>query len=493
MSKGFKRVGTGVLSGVLWLGVASTAFGASGAAVGPATVEPGRTVKETGVGTGVLKAGTLAELTYNKETSVLLTGTVVIDGPKLVMKLTRYPQVQFSIVKVADKLFAYTAVLPLGADDKGKLDLSVEAYTVYQNGKTAGQIHSTVAGPVSAGHVHVAYIKEYQAVNAVFGTYNRTANTFPFSYTLNKVWDDGHVEVSGHIVEVQGTTEVYGIVASDPAYKSGAAPVTVRQVAVPVVLKDTEITVTDEPVYDRMDNRFTYTYHRKDTNSRLKETLSTGTAFVEGTETGSIDVTYGDGTQHTVYTFVPPVKPRFLTIDPESVTYTYNGEKGTYDAAYTMVEEFSDGTKAALHRTATGLAPAGAGSIHAEIDGLEDVLSVQVPAAPLSAVTDAEVTGVTGVWAGNHNVSDVIKVSFTLTYKVNGQLFSVELHRNVNPASNGTLTVTGSYTASHFNQTVTVPYTVTVVAPAPEADTSSSENGVPGSSGNNGGNGNGYV
>ncbi|WP_438447297.1 hypothetical protein [Gorillibacterium sp. sgz5001074] len=485
MKKSVKWVSASVLSAVLLAGSATSAL-AAGAVVSATAVEPARTVKQTGYGTGVLTSETRAELTYNKESSVSLSGTVVIDGPVLVMKLVNYPQVAFTIKKVADKLFTYSAVLPLGSGDKGNLDLSVEAYTVYQNGKTAGQIHSTVAGPVSAGKVHVAYIDRYHVTDTSFGTYNRAANTFPYSYTLNKVWDDGKVTSSAITVHVEGTKDVYAVQASDPAYKDGAAAVTVSTAPVPVVLKETVISGVQEPGYDPASNLFTYAYTRTDINSRLKATVTAQTAQVLGTETQALNATYGDNSVHTVYTFVPPVKPRFLRVDAASASYTFDWASGTYTVTYQVEEEYSNGKTATSVRTLTGLTPGQSASFTIGQDGLTAQGAFNVPAAPKAVVSDVEVRDVTGLWAGNHDVSGVIKVDFVLTFKVNGELQTQAVSTNINTKTDG-YTASGTFVTTYHSQPVSVPYSVTVTPPAPETDTSHSDNGYPGSNGNGNG------
>ncbi len=76
--------------------------------------------------------------------TVLLSGTVVIDGPKLELKVND-KNVNAKITKIGDTVwtFEYVHTLkPENVEDKKDELIIIGAYTVYPNGKTAGQIHT---------------------------------------------------------------------------------------------------------------------------------------------------------------------------------------------------------------------------------------------------------------------------------------------------------------------------------------------------------------
>ncbi|MEH7248345.1 Ig-like domain-containing protein [Neobacillus niacini] len=99
--------------------------------------------------TGVTTLNTIPARIDNAST-IILSGTVVIDGPKLELKVNG-KVVSAETTKVTDKLWTFEYVHTLSQEnlsEKKDEQITVEAYTVYSNGKNAGAIH-TGAAPVS--------------------------------------------------------------------------------------------------------------------------------------------------------------------------------------------------------------------------------------------------------------------------------------------------------------------------------------------------------
>ncbi|MEH7115352.1 Ig-like domain-containing protein [Neobacillus niacini] len=110
-------------------------------------VSTGRT--ELNKVTGVTTLNPIPARVDNAST-VLVSGTVVIDGPKLELKVNG-EVVSAETTKVTDKLWTFEYVHQLNLEnlsEKKDEQITVVAYTVYSNGKNAGAFH-TSAAPVS--------------------------------------------------------------------------------------------------------------------------------------------------------------------------------------------------------------------------------------------------------------------------------------------------------------------------------------------------------
>ncbi|MEH6953972.1 Ig-like domain-containing protein [Neobacillus drentensis] len=110
-------------------------------------VSTGRT--ELNKFTGVTTLNPIPARIDNAST-ILLSGNVVIDGPKLELKVNG-EVVNAKTTKVTDKLWTFEYVhqlKPENLSEKKDEQITVESYTVYSNGKNAGAFH-TGAAPVS--------------------------------------------------------------------------------------------------------------------------------------------------------------------------------------------------------------------------------------------------------------------------------------------------------------------------------------------------------
>ncbi|OCA88012.1 hypothetical protein A8F94_09300 [Bacillus sp. FJAT-27225] len=117
---------------------------------------PAKTESSTSTGTGrtelnkVTGVTTLNPIPARVDNTVLLSGTAVIDGPKLELKVNG-KVVQAKTKKLSDKLWTFEInhqLKPENLSNNKDEQISVEAYTVYENGKNAGAFH-TGAQPIT--------------------------------------------------------------------------------------------------------------------------------------------------------------------------------------------------------------------------------------------------------------------------------------------------------------------------------------------------------
>ncbi|MFL0247098.1 hypothetical protein [Candidatus Clostridium stratigraminis] len=210
-----------VLSSLLVLNTASIAFAAPASAN---TVITGRT--EQGNQSGViLPAVVTKQINHNVTNSVTLTGTIIIDGPQLVLTVlepngTEVPSSNITYVKADDKTYNYSITVN-PSSFKGYVNYTLKAKTVYINGKNAGQTHTTA--PVTTQTIHVSYVDHFNYTNFTWGAYDRQNNEYPYSYNLVKVWDDGkEVMQDPTIGAIPGTDSVI-IQGADATYDGGIA------------------------------------------------------------------------------------------------------------------------------------------------------------------------------------------------------------------------------------------------------------------------------
>lgn len=142
-----KKWGSTLLATSLILNASPMALAAPAATSNDKTVATGRT--ELAKATGTIKLNSIPARKDNANT-VLLSGTVVIDGPKLELKVNEQV-VNAKTTKIGDSVWAFEYVYTLNSENvENKKDeqIVINAHTVYQNGKTAGQIH-TLAQPTT--------------------------------------------------------------------------------------------------------------------------------------------------------------------------------------------------------------------------------------------------------------------------------------------------------------------------------------------------------
>lgn len=170
----------------------------------PNPVETGRT--EAKVNTGVITPnGSLVK-------SNTLTGTVLIDGPKLVMTVTSdgqaVPGAKAETFAVSDKLFGYKIEVP------GDGKYTIGARTVYANGKHAGQTH-TQASPIAVEVDRTAPV----ITITPYSTNPTNQNVEVFAST-----NEGTLNASSYIFESNGSFE---FVATDAAGNESKRLVTI--------------------------------------------------------------------------------------------------------------------------------------------------------------------------------------------------------------------------------------------------------------------------
>lgn len=393
-----------ILAGTLVLNTSSIVFAAP---VSTNTVVTGRT--EQNNQTGVITPATVqAQIFHNVTKSITLTGTIVIDGPKLVFTVldpagNTVSADKITVVKIADKTYTYSVNVDPSAF-KGNVGYTLSAKTIYQNGKTAGQTHTSA--PDQKQNIHVAYVSSFEYSNITFGTYDRIQNQYPYSYDLTKVWDDGTKESK----EVTGTVSGEGsvsIVGEDPTYDG---PSNVGNEMPPVNIRS----------FDKQNPVWTY---NKDTNK--------------------YDLTFdlikklSDGNSNTETVSIQGIAP--------STTYTYAANDS-------MSPDYS--------QDFTFTAPA-APVIE------EPVITPTPTVVQTPVVTEVSVnpSSITSRWTGNHGNGGNVQESYTLTYKINDQSFSKSLNTNF---TNGTgySDQNLTYTASFNGESVTVSYTLPYIEPA---------------------------
>ncbi|GKU30414.1 hypothetical protein [Clostridium folliculivorans] len=489
------------------------------------SVTTGRT--EQNVATGVIIANKVPTLAHGA-TDVTLTGTVVIDGPKLVLLVNGQDvSSQATLTKVADKTWTYQYKTTVGSQT-GDVSFNIGAYTIYANGKPAGQVHTT-ASAVSQS-VHVPFVKSYDYTNLDWTNYDRSTNEFAFSYNLVNVWDDGIREVANPITASISGTETYKNLGFE--------------IQAPVVVKSFVVGSQDFSNYDRTNNTY-------DLNFNLTKNLSNGTSetttvsksavdasndyvytsssdglfpysqdftFVtpvtvrdftasEGTFTNynPTDNTYtltfdltkvlskGDAeivpVSETVdaasaytytasddrapgysedFSFTPPVAFRDFTFSADAPVWTYNPATKTYSVSFVVNETYSNGNTATETITRDGLTPGASVEESVAISGVTHTQTLIVPASPAPAIpasVDGTVaSGIKSKWTGN---GGNVQETYTLNYTINGVTYTVT-NLSTNFTKNGTGFVSQqqlTYNATFNGQTVVVNYTLPLVMP----------------------------
>lgn len=218
-----KRVAcTSILASLMILNTSSAVFAAQASTNNVIT---GRTQQNNQ--TGVIIPGTIQTPIYHNVTKeITLIGTIIIDGPQLVFTVTDpngtpVAADNIAVTKVADKTYTYSVkVNP--SQFKGNVSFTLNAKTIYPNGKVAGQTHTSA--PEQKQSIHVAYVSGFQYGNFTWGTYDRRINQYPYSYDLVKVWDDGTKVPQNNTGIVSGVESVL-IQGNDPTYDGGSANV----------------------------------------------------------------------------------------------------------------------------------------------------------------------------------------------------------------------------------------------------------------------------
>jgi len=160
--------------------------------------QTGRT--EQNVQTGVISFDDVSVPRYAKE--IQLSGTVVIDGPQLVVDIP--DATKTTVTKIADKKWKYEATVDVSAI-KGDAEIKIAAYTIYANGKQAGSVHTSA--PTASQKIHVPYVTSTVAENTEWATYDRSANQFTLAYDEVENWSVGDPVVTAKTMSVNGVDE----------------------------------------------------------------------------------------------------------------------------------------------------------------------------------------------------------------------------------------------------------------------------------------------
>jgi len=338
-----------ILSFLLMMG----SFTALGAAKPTAdSVTPGRTILN--VQTGVITPNSVTIPQYAASTT--LSGTVVIDGPKLVLKVNGVDvTAAANVVKVSDKIWTYSYTYQFN-QAVGDININLEAYTVYINGKTAGNIH-TQAAPVSQ-IIHVPYVKSFEYTNLTWDSYDRVTNVFSLSYNLVKVWDDGErvTDDQKTVGAVEGTA-VYTLTASDPTH-NGGVPDAFGTITPPVVFRNFS--------YPASSAEYTWTYDDASKTYSVSFTVvklwSNGTTATETfTQNGltpgasnTIMLTMEGVTNSTVVIAPAAPVPQVITVSGAQAVYVgkeviaSNKDYNNYRVFYNLNVSLSDGSEYTL-------------------------------------------------------------------------------------------------------------------------------------------------
>lgn len=490
------------------------------------SVSTGRT--DLKVATGVITADKIPTLAHG-DTDVTLTGTVVIDGPQLVLTVGGNP-VDATLTKVADKTWTYSYKTTVG-DQTDDVTFNIGAYTVYTNGTHAGQTHTSAT---SVGQtVHVPFVKSYDYTNLNWKDYDRTNNIFTFSYNLIKVWDDG--------VKEAVTDPVNASVSGNGTYQNLGFTITP-----PVVVQSFAATEGTFSNYDRTNNTYDLTF---DLTKQLSNGKSETTTINESAVDASQDYVYNAASDSDElfpyshdFTFTPPVTVRDFTAsegtfsnynstnntytltfdltkvlskgDPETVqvtetvdaagnytytaaddrapgysidfsftpptvfrdfsfstdapVWTYNSTNNTYSVSFGVNETWSNGTISTETFTRDGLTPGIANDVSVTVNGGTHKTSLTAPAAP-APVIPPSVTGTVDASSiqslWTGKNGDNVQEAYTLSYMINGIPYTKNLSNNFTKNGTGFNDQSLVYSATVNGQTVVVNYTLPYKAP----------------------------
>ncbi|MFD2445015.1 hypothetical protein ACFSO7_13675 [Bacillus sp. CGMCC 1.16607] len=323
-----KALGTTILAGTLVLGVGNVANAAPKSTKEVKEVETGRTEQKRE--TGVITYNSLEVAARNAE-QILLSGTVVIDGPQLVVKVNGQDA---SVTKITDKTWSYSVNLDV-TGLKGDSTFAIEAYTIYANGRPSQDVHTYAK--TASQMVHIPYITETEAVNKEWTSYDRETNQFTLSYNLVNHWSRGEDEaLPTTSVTVAGTTDEFKI--------SGAT--LAGETTVPTAFRN--FSVSDEaPVWSFDETTKTYsltfTIFKEDSKGGVTSETITRTGLTSG-QPATIEVTVGDefGTVTQSKEFNVPVAPvvEVVVTDIKDLTISvvsHNKEQSKVIATYKLV------------------------------------------------------------------------------------------------------------------------------------------------------------
>ncbi|MGG3470454.1 Ig-like domain-containing protein [Neobacillus pocheonensis] len=156
----------------------------------------------------------------NNASTVKLSGKVVIDGPKLELKVNG-KIVNAQIIKLNDTTWTFEYEYNLNPDNlaqKKDETITVEAYTVYQNGKTAGAVH-TLAKPVTQ-------TVDLTPPDIIIADYSKdwTNQSITVNASIN---EEGTMNARGHTFDENGS---FTFTAKDKAGNTSEKTVTIDNI-----------------------------------------------------------------------------------------------------------------------------------------------------------------------------------------------------------------------------------------------------------------------
>ncbi|MFL0247654.1 beta strand repeat-containing protein [Candidatus Clostridium stratigraminis] len=180
----------------------SISIGTNANAASATNIQTGRTQMSDIKVTGVI---TPDKPTHkNGDTTVNLTGTVTIDGPQLVVKVDGDDNTV--VKKISDTKWSYSYVAKLDQNTATDPVFTIEAYTIYVNGKPAGDVH-TKATPVTEKvdiTPPVITISDYpkdptnQDITVTVSTNEGTLNATSHTFTDNGSFDFVATDAAGN-------------------------------------------------------------------------------------------------------------------------------------------------------------------------------------------------------------------------------------------------------------------------------------------------------
>ncbi|VEF46102.1 Uncharacterised protein [Bacillus freudenreichii] len=288
----------------------------------------GRT--EQNVQTGVVSFEDLTVPRYAEE--IQLTGTVVIDGPQLVVAIPG--STNTVVTKIGDKTWRYEATVDVSAM-QGDAVLEISAYTIYANGKPAGSVHTST--PVATQKIHVPYITSTVAENTEWVAYDRSSNQFTLSYDEVENWSVGDPVVTGKTLAVNGTDDKVNVLD--------------KELTVPAAILDFTFS-SDDPTWDFDSNTDTYTATFNILITDSKGVVSTESVIKSGLTPGeeaTVTHTLSDafGTITKTHQVTAPKAPVVDVVavelrDLELELVSQNQNQFKVRASYTIV--YSDGS-----------------------------------------------------------------------------------------------------------------------------------------------------
>lgn len=322
---------------------------AAGAQIDETSVTPARTINN--FQTGVL---TYQEVSIEKyQEHVMLTGTVNIDGPQLVLAVNGVDvSPSANIIKLGDNLWSFAYDYTFNGA-VGDININLQAYTIYKNGKTAGKVH-TNAAPVTQT-VHVPYVTSFDVTDLVWTGYDPDSNTITYTYKLLRIWDDAtittdEVDYSGSLLG----TENLMISASDVTHLNGDT-VLVATLVPPVYFRSFSILTSPSDynwIYDENTGTYQVTFEiekRYSNDSTNIEPYSLFGLIPGENNLVSIEISGITTSFNFLVPAAPPVigDPSVLSVDVIIIStdrLASNAEQNNVKVQYALLVSLSDGT-----------------------------------------------------------------------------------------------------------------------------------------------------